>query len=58
MSENCFFARFGEAEELGGVITKSMQGCTGLKFHLDALEVGMRERGESYTVRKLKVSED
>ena len=37
----------GIAEEVGRVMTKVVQRCIGLKFHLVTLEVGKREREES-----------
>ena len=37
-----FFVR-GEAEEVGRVIKKGVQGCIWLKFHRDTPEVGKHE---------------
>ena len=48
----------GEAEEVGRVMTKVLQRCIGLKFHLDTPKVGKREREEVYTVRELMTSGD
>ena len=48
----------GEAEEVGRVMTKVVQTCIGLKFHLDTPEVGKREREESNTIQVLMASKD
>ena len=37
-------------------MTKGMQGCIGLKFHLDTFEVSKHDQGESYPIRELMAS--
>ena len=50
--------RCGHLRDVARVVVPVVQGCIRLKFYMDTLGVGKRERGESCAVRESMASEN